>query len=64
MIDDKMYIYWQDKMKVLQFALGEDQSGGSLATRLIVEDLGTDEYLLPQYILCKIYAGMIKSLRR
>jgi hypothetical protein len=55
-----MYIYWQEKMKVLQFALGEDQSGGSLATRLIVEDLGTDEYLLPQYILCKIYAGMLR----
>ena len=64
MIDDKLYIYWQEKMKVLQFALGEDQSGGSLATRLIVEDLGTDAHLWPQYILCKIYAGMIKSLRR
>ena len=35
---------------MLQFALGEEQSGGSLATRLIVEDLRTDEYLLPQYI--------------
>lgn len=35
---------------MLQFALGEDQSGGSLATRLTVEDLRTDEYLLPQYI--------------